>query len=381
MRCYDIGTLQAYLDGELNKSDSKRLEEHLLGCDACCAAAERLKDNQNYTNAKLTGYYHALTSDSVDTGLAWSRFNRGKLQDRIASRRGKGVFSMFAKYRSAAVSAVVVLAIATIFSFGSVRSAASELLSIFRVEKVTTISITPEDMANIERSIREGAGQVNIENFGKLEFSGKTESFRVTQAEAGEALDFQLKLPAVIPEGFEVREFNKTTGGTMNLTLDTMRTNEVLKSLGSSKLLPDELNGKMFTVKFPVTVQALYAGANDNRVMVLQGRSPELVAPGSDVAAIRDALLALPFLPDNLRRQLAAVDDWQHTILVPDIDGSSQEVSVAGQQGVFVTPSAAGNHNGRGNINSLIWQENGVVYAIAGNLDLEQAQQMAASMK
>ena len=380
MRCYDIGILQAYLDGELNESDRKRLKEHLLGCAACCAAAERLKDNHNYTNAKLTGYYHALTGASVDTDLAWSRFNRGKLKDRIALRRGKGVFSMFAKYRSAAVSAVVVLAIAATFSIGSVRSAASELLSIFRVEKVATISITPEDMANIERSIREGAGQVNIENFGKLAFSGKIESLRVTQAEAGEALDFQLKLPAVIPDGFEVREFNKTTGGTMDLTLDTVKTNEVIKSLGSSKLLPDELNGKMFTVKFPVTVQALYAGPNDNRVMVLQGRSPELVAPGSDVAAIRDALLALPFLPDNLRRQLAAVDDWQHTILVPDIDGSSREVSVAGQQGVFVT-SGAGDNHGQGNINSLIWQEDGVVYAIAGNLDLEQALQMAASMQ
>lgn len=288
---------------------------------------------------------------------------------------------MFARYRSAAVAAAVVLTIAVTFSFGSVRSAASELLSIFRVEKVKTVSITPSDMANIERSIREGVGQVDIENFGRLEFSGKTETSRVTQAEAGEALDFQLRLPAVLPEGLQVREFNKSTGGTLNLTLDTNRTNEVLKSLGSTELLPDDLNGRTFTIKTSATVQTLYTGTDNSRVMILQGRSPELLAQGSDVAAIRDALLALPFLPDSLRRQLAAVNDWQHTILVPDIGGSSQEVSVAGQQGVFVTPGTGGNHEGRDITNSLIWQENGVVYVISGNLNLEQAQQMAVSMK
>lgn len=380
MRCYDAGTLQAFLDGEVSGNERKKLEEHLLACDTCSAIVERLKENQDFANAKLSGYYHVLSSGSVDTGLAWSRFSRGKFKEQTTSQHRKGVLNM-ARYRFAAVAAVVVIATATVFSFGSVRSAASELLSIFRVEKVQTISITPEDMAGIERGIREGAGQVDIENFGKLEFSGKIESFRVTQAEAVQDLDFQLRLPSVVPEGFELQEFNKTTGGTMNLILDTTRTNEVLKSLGSSNLLPDELNGRMFTVKFPVIVQASYNEGDGNRIMVMQGRSPELLAPGSDVAAIRDALLALPFLPENLRNQLAAVNDWQHTILVPDIDGSSQEVSVAGQQGVFVTPGANGNHHGRGQINSLIWQENGVVYAISGNFNLEQAQQMAASMK
>lgn len=381
MRCYDAGTLQAFLDGECNGVKRKQVEEHLLACDTCSATVEHLKENKDFTNAKLSGYYHVLSSGSVDTGLAWSRFSRGKFKEQTTSQYRKGVLNMLARYRFAAVAAVVVIATATVFSFGSVRSAASELLSIFRVEKVQTISITPEDMAGIERGIREGAGQVDIENFGKLEFSGKIESFRVTQAEAVQDLDFQLRLPSVVPEGFELQEFNKTTGGTMNLILDTTRTNEVLKSLGSSNLLPDELNGRMFTVKFPVIVQASYNEGDGNRIMVMQGRSPELLAPGSDVAAIRDALLALPFLPENLRNQLAAVNDWQHTILVPDIDGSSQEVSVAGQQGVFVTPGANGNHHGRGQINSLIWQENGVVYAISGDFNLEQAQQMAASMK
>ena len=78
---------------------------------------------------------------------------------------------MLAKYRAAATAAAIMLALAVTFSFGSVRSAASDLLTIFRVEKVRTINLTPSDLSQIERAFREGAGKVDIENF-KLESAG-----------------------------------------------------------------------------------------------------------------------------------------------------------------------------------------------------------------
>ena len=71
---------------------------------------------------------------------------------------------MLAKYRAAATAAAIMLALAVTFSFGSVRSAASDLLTIFRVEKVRTINLTASDLAQIERAFREGAGKVDIEN-------------------------------------------------------------------------------------------------------------------------------------------------------------------------------------------------------------------------
>lgn len=288
---------------------------------------------------------------------------------------------MLSRYRMAATAAVMVLALGITFSFGSVRTAASELLTIFRVEKVKTVSITPSDISRIEKAIRDGAGQVDIENFGKVEFNGKQSSSRVTLEEARGAVDFQLKLPISLPDGYREQEFYKNSGGALNLTLDTEKTNQIIKSLGSEKFLPDELNGKTFTVKIPATVNARYAGPNDSHIFIWQGRSPELTASGVDVVSIRDALLALPFLPDNLRNQLAAINDWQHTFLIPDFGGTSREVDVAGSQGVFITPPADGSAERRDNPNSLIWQKNGVVYAISGHLTLEQALQMAASMK
>ncbi|MFA4886310.1 MAG: DUF4367 domain-containing protein, partial [Desulfotomaculaceae bacterium] len=74
-----------------------------------------------------------------------------------------------------------------------------------------------------------------------------------------------------------------------------------------------------------------------------------------------------------------SINDWQHTFIVPNIGGSSQEVDVAGVQGVFIkTPQGEANGS---EISSLVWQKAGVVYTVSGNLTVEQALTIANSMQ
>jgi hypothetical protein len=112
-----------------------------------------------------------------------------------------------------------------------------------------------------------------------------------------------------------------------------------------------------------------------------QSRSPEIKTSSDvEVKTIRDALLSIPALPDSLRKQLQAVDDWKHTLLIPNVDGSSQEVAVNGTTGVFIAGGA--DRNGGTGTGSLIWQQNGVVYVMAGaGLDLDTALNLAGQMK
>mgnify|MGYP001022199506 CR=1 FL=1 len=372
--CYDAGFWQAFLDGEVSGAVKSAMEEHLRLCKACRGTLQREMENLTFTNTKLSAYLYSPERSDVDAGAAWGRFENCSIKKSEISAR-KGVLKMLTRYRAAATAAAVLLALAVSLSFAPVRGAASELLTIFRIEKVKTVDISPSDIASIEKAIREGSGQVDIENFGKVEFLGSQASSRASLEEARAAVDFQLNLPAVLPGGFNTPEIYKHSGGTLNFTLDTVNANQILKALGSDKLLPAELNGKTFTVRIPAQITANYRSQDSNRVFIGIGRSPELVAPGSDVLQIRDALLALPFLPDSLRSQLASINDWQHTFVVPNIGGSSQEVVVAGAQGVFIKspPSEASGSETA----SLVWQKDGVVYTVSGSLTLQQALDIA----
>ena len=75
---------------------------------------------------------------------------------------------------------------------------------------------------------------------------------------------------------------------------------------------------------------------------------------------------------------MASINDWQHTFILPNIEGSSKDVKVGGAEGVFISApegSAAGSYSG------LIWQKDGVVYGISGDLTLEQTLDIANKMK
>lgn len=284
---------------------------------------------------------------------------------------------MFRKHRAAVCAAAIILSCAFSLSFAPVRSAAAQFLSIFRVNKVETVKLTPADLSKLQQAMREG-GKVTLADLGEVQYTKKSSSGTISAEEAKKSVDFNFRLPAYLPEGFALREIDRTAGGTAGFTLDTKKTNQVLKTLGGSTFLPDALNGNTFTLTLPVVLSAEYSGPG--HLTVSQARSPELAAPGdTSVNAIRDALLSLPILPANLKNQLASINDWQHTFLVPDVNGSAREVSVDGSQGVFVSPPSGLEIANQ--TSALVWQKDGVVYAISGNLPLAQALEIANSLK
>lgn len=377
MNC-ESGSLQGFLDGELKDEKLAELLLHLKSCPECRKNLASLRENQAFTDQRLESYLNSTDSVS-NIEQAWLQFTNKQAGKTNIGYNEKGGFKLLAKYRIQAVAAVVVLGLAVSLSFSSVRAAAGELLSIFRVEKIQTVDISPADMERIERALREGAGTVDLSNLGKIEFIGKSSKRLVTLQEATEAVDFQLKLPAALPEGYKLQSLEADSVVKMNYTLDTDKANAVLKGLGSPKLLPSELNGKTFSVIKPAIITARYEGSGSS-IILSQARSPELITPdAASSLAIRDALLALPFLPNNLRNQLVAIDDWQHTFPIPNIKGSSQEVRVAGTQGVLIA-EPAGNTQNNPDYN-LIWQQNGVVYALSGDFTVEQALEIADSLK
>ncbi|MEW9081734.1 anti-sigma factor [Caldanaerobacter subterraneus] len=83
--CYDEGTLQAYLDGELNELTSKNIEEHVKTCSTCRQKLEELKFINEFTA-------NALKTSNIDLNDAWIAFNE-KLSKENNKRKTNGKMS------------------------------------------------------------------------------------------------------------------------------------------------------------------------------------------------------------------------------------------------------------------------------------------------
>lgn len=372
--CYDEGILQACIDGELNSEQMREITRHINQCPICRKKIEELRSNDVFVQDRLASL---LSVDS--TTIVSNKVAKIPVDSEVDETNKKWGMKKLMKFRKIIATAATAAILFTAFSFPAVRSMASEFLTVFRMEKVQTITISTEDLKDFEKALQDGASKVDIDNFGKVEVIDKQESVvPVTMAEASAAVDFDVKLPQ--PEGYEGPQLEKMTGNSLSLTLDVQKVNSLLQTLGSTKLLPENLNGQTFTMHMPTAIIATYKTATD-KIMFAQARSPELKAPSNvDALAIRDALLSVPALPESMRNQLRAVQDWQHTVLIPNIDGTSKDVSVNGSQGVFIDNSS--QHGNSNTMKFLVWQQDGVIYTISGtNLDEASALTIAKQMK
>lgn len=373
--CCSEGTLQAYLDRELDESERRQVEEHLRSCARCRALLARLEGEQELVDRTVGSYLAAPLTTAAKATRDWNR-----LESHLRPVKKESWYVMARRHRLALMGVAAVITLAVGLSFGSVRAAAARLLGVFRVTRFQTIAVTPGDLARVERMLREGIGSVRLGDYGEIEMATEGTDGLVSLDQAKAAVDFGLRLPSRLPAGMEFQGLWATPSVRLSLTLAVDRANAFLTSLGGTKMLPQELDGEEFTLRIPAAIDAQYGG--DGSLHVLQARSPELDVPGDAGAeAVRDALLAMPFLPDNVKRQVAAVEDWQHTFLVPDVRGSTQETTVNGAPGVYITVPTEYQDEGRETPNALVWEKSGVVYAIVGEFDLEEGLAVANSMK
>lgn len=70
-KCLDIGTIQAFLDGETTQDESLRFSHHIAGCDACAQLLAVAEDENSFVFSTLEREMNAL----VPTQRLWNRIN------------------------------------------------------------------------------------------------------------------------------------------------------------------------------------------------------------------------------------------------------------------------------------------------------------------
>ena len=413
------GTLRAYVDGELGAEARATAERHLTGCEGCRVALAAVADDAGWAAAALDAPWRAAGGPAAGLGAAWrrvavmaagraepitggaaeahasahdgaaaaasgapgidARARRGgggdDPQATAAARASAGRWRPHPRLLGGVAAAAV---IAASLAVPQVRAAAGDFLQIFRPQQFQVVTLSPTDVQAIQHALATAqGGSVDISGIATVRVTPPdVRPVAIQPAGASAAAGFPVMVPTPAPAGYTLASSTLTQERTVRFQLHAAGINALLASLGSSDRVPASLDGRIVTLVQPATVALHYQAPGRGGVTVLQTQTPELEVPsGVDVAGLRQTLLGLPFLPADVRQQLAAIQDWQHTAVIPGIAGVSTPVSVGAAQGVFVQSPAADGPS------ALAWFDGSVVRAVVGPVTQAEAQAVAASMR
>ncbi|AQQ53316.1 anti-sigma factor family protein [Planococcus lenghuensis] len=358
MTCHDIGTLQAYLDGEVSRDEKKSIMKHLESCEACREQVAELQNLHFFCTEALEE-----KKTPVDTEGAWATFE-ARLQQigkepvtgKQELKTRKGWHSMSSTVKKVLVSGVAAAAIFSSFAIPQVQVGASQFLSLFRVDQFEMVQLTQNDLSEIENWVSENeAGEIDLKGIGKLERTGASgEPKQFDSAEAAAAAGYSV--PQL--DNYSVAGVHVIPASTITFTLDIEKANQLLGQLGSDEEFPAALDGQPFSVAVFDAVTANYAAAGQP-ITYIRTKSPEINVPeGVSIAELRDTLLSLPFIPENVKTQLAGITDIESTLPIPAVttdEAQVSEVSVNGAEGFTVNS----DHE-----TSVVWNGDGQIHMI-----------------
>jgi len=91
-KCIDIGTIQAFLDGETTQGDSLRIGHHVANCDNCARLLAVAEDENSFVFSALDREMNAL----VPTQRLWSRINDSIETEKARRPFWQNIYSFFA---------------------------------------------------------------------------------------------------------------------------------------------------------------------------------------------------------------------------------------------------------------------------------------------
>jgi len=267
---------------------------------------------------KQTEAFRAVQKSAIDESSAGMK---GVYEARLIGSNGAWRTERPAKrrLRRLAVGTAAAAMIAALFTTPLGDRALAAMQQTFRIQHMVGVGISADDMAAIsgllERGSPEGDRSFNLAQYGTLTQSGSGESGTITWDEAARRMGASL----LRLEDSTAPDFQPAT--TLTFKLNVKAVNRLLTRLGGTTTLPAEADGKAIRLSIPdgISTEGTLSG---KPVRLLQFGKPELtVEDGIDAAAVREAVLELPVLPDSLRTKLAAIGDWQSTLPVPARDG------------------------------------------------------------
>jgi anti-sigma factor RsiW len=382
------GEIQAYHDRQLEADAFHRVETHLAECAQCqsVAQAARLQTRQVGD--------HLASLGSSNLKVTSTPVARARLEARLGQE--KEPINMWSKLtsrisRPAWVGLALVAVLAISLAFPPVQAIANSFLKLFRVEQVQVVPVDTERLAG---EMRQSTGLEGLFSESvKVEEGGERQ--KVSSAEEASA---RLGMPVRLPTALEgEQQIFVQPGGNVTFTLDLELMRAVMQEMNRGDItLPDSLDGAVIKLEMPAGVVALYGDCQvDERPMndldgpsemdipdctsFFQMPSPSVDAPPDlNVAQMGEIYLQVLGMTPEEAASFSSNVDWTSTFVipVPRYGAEYQEVQVDGVNGTLIEAS---RYSGPAFL--LLWVKDGVVYALGGPGQADDALQIAASLK
>jgi hypothetical protein len=380
------GEIRAMLDSEWGEGgDDARL--HIQSCPACRQRADELSTAAGRVYARLDTLSAGVEHFPAPAPRAAERSLNARLNNHLKERESMftRIFKRIPRLTWVAMAAIVVLAVA--LSFPSVQALASNFLSLFRVQKISVVQVDPANFSN------QTGSPTQFENLlaQDIQFDKPGEPQPAADpAAAAKMAGMTVRLPAAA-QGTPTLMVQPGSKAAIKVNLEHIQA--LLDAVGKGDVkLPASIDGKEIRVSVPASVSARYGTCDFAEIQsreeamaamasctaLIQIPSPSIDAPADlPIDQLGQAYLQLLGLKPEDAARFAKNVDWTSTFVIPVPRYSTEyiDVNVDGVQGTYIKqPGGVGQY-------LLIWVKDGVIYALTGRGGMDNALQIANSIR
>jgi hypothetical protein len=361
MRHPTEGVLRRLLDEPAGVADADR--EHVAGCRQCLGGLVAAREDAALVEAALAAGHGA----DVDVPAAWRRLSMaapptGAGRATAPARAGR----TRALLRRPAVAALAVAVVLT----GAGAAAANDWLQIFRTEQIAPVSLSAADLVALP----------DLSAYGDLAVTGDGDVHEVPDAAAA-AAESGLDVPVVtaLPRGVSGEPVYQV-GGEVNATFTFSADLAARAAAEAGETLPPPPPGldgnEVRLVAGPGVAQVWASSADVPALVVARAVAPTAFSSGVALETVRDYLLSVPGLPDDVAAQLRTFTTDGSTLPLP-VPADEVTTSPAQVDGAPATVLATRDRT----MAAVVWVDDGVVTAVAGSLDADEVLSVAEDLR
>ena len=359
MRHPSEGVLRRLLDEPAGVADVDR--SHTAGCSQCLAALAAMRNDAALVDTALA----VKGGADIDLAAAWRRLSAASPAVepvRTASPRRSRTREFLRRPAAAVLAAAVVLG-------GASAAAAGEWLPIFKTEQISAIRISTDDLVRLP----------DLSAYGDIELTSDPNVRGVVDAAAAR-VETGLDVPEVadLPRGVSGEPIWQVGDkASATFTFSAERAARAAADAGQAlPPVPPGLDGSSVRLEAgPGVAQVWTSDAGAPGLVVGRAVAPTASSTGVPFETVRDYLLSLPGLPDELAEQLRTFTADGSTLPLPvpvdEVTSTSAEVNGRPATVLSTRDRAAA---------AVVWVDAGVVTVVAGALGSDEVLTVAREL-